>query len=84
MQLSLNNVCVWYLQDQVDNGIPLSLCLKQLARWLSSLAEKFGIVFNCTSTDNAQHPCTFATWSGNLMNYLLATCEFFSKWIFWL
>lgn len=59
-------VWVWCLQDQVDNGIPLSVCLKQLGRWLSSLSEKFAIVYNCTSADKGQHPCTFTTWSGNM------------------
>jgi len=63
-------ICSWiitfmcYLQDQVDNSIPLSVCLKQLARWLSSLSEKFAIVYNSTSANTGQHPCTFATWSG--------------------
>jgi len=57
---------MWYLQDQVDNGIPLSVCLKQLARWLSSLTEKFNIVYNSTSTNVEQRPCTFTTWSGSL------------------
>jgi len=34
------------------------------------LSEKFAIVYNSTSTNTGQHPCTFATWSGSTKTVL--------------
>ncbi|VDH90291.1 ERI1 exoribonuclease 2 [Mytilus galloprovincialis] len=52
-------------QDQVDNGIPLNLCVRKFVRWLDSLKEKKGVVFTQPSTETENcHLATIVTWSG--------------------
>ncbi|CAC5366693.1 ERI2 [Mytilus coruscus] len=51
-------------QDQVDNGIPLNLCVRKFVRWLDSLREKKGVVFTQPSTETDKcHLATIVTWS---------------------
>ncbi|CAC5366694.1 ERI2 [Mytilus coruscus] len=50
--------------DQVDNGIPLNLCVRKFVRWLDSLREKKGVVFTQPSTETDKcHLATIVTWS---------------------
>ncbi|XP_071130609.1 ERI1 exoribonuclease 2-like [Mytilus edulis] len=51
-------------QDQVDNGIPLNLCVRKFVRWLDSLKEKKGVVFTQPSTETEKcYLATIVTWS---------------------
>lgn len=49
-------------QQQVENGIPLFLCLKKFSRWLKQLETEKKLAFN-SSSDPAAKLCTFVTWS---------------------
>ncbi|KTF94892.1 hypothetical protein cypCar_00046003 [Cyprinus carpio] len=52
-------------QDQVDSAPPLHICLSRFTRWLHSLQQERGVVFETDSTGPApsRHPCAFVTWS---------------------
>lgn len=49
-------------QDKVDQGIPLSICLKKFGRWLKEISEQRKFVYNL-ATGDVQPRCTFVTWS---------------------
>ncbi|KAK2141535.1 hypothetical protein LSH36_1086g00008, partial [Paralvinella palmiformis] len=49
-------------QDKVDQGIPLSICLKKFSRWLKEISEQRHFIFNMNNAD-LQPRCTFVTWS---------------------
>lgn len=55
-------------QMQVEEGIPLQICLSRFTRWLQNLQFKMGVVFPNNQTSSApsapQKLCTFLTWSG--------------------
>uniref|UniRef100_A0A671R9N9 ERI1 exoribonuclease 2 n=1 Tax=Sinocyclocheilus anshuiensis TaxID=1608454 RepID=A0A671R9N9_9TELE len=52
-------------QDQVESAPPLHICLSRFTRWLHSLQQERGVVFETDSTGPAPsgHPCAFVTWS---------------------
>ncbi|NXF29128.1 ERI2 exoribonuclease, partial [Nyctibius bracteatus] len=53
-------------QNQVDEGVPLNICLSQFLKWIQKIQNKKKIIFNsdipshCTSEAK---PCTFVTWT---------------------
>ena len=49
-------------QDQVDEGIPLSLALSKFRHWLKRIGEQQRLVYN-SAADDGQPRCTFVTWS---------------------
>jgi hypothetical protein len=64
---SVINICIFF-QEQVDDGIPLHLCIRKFARWLESLKDSKGVVF--TQTAENCNLATIVTWSGNYLSYL--------------
>lgn len=51
-------------QSQVDEGIPISLCLKKFTHWLDRLCSQKGVVCHGSATDNGRTVnATFVTWS---------------------
>lgn len=67
-------------QMQVEEGIPLQICLSRFTRWLQNLQLKMGVVFPTSSAPSApQKLCTFLTWSGKSQYYLsVFLCHFLS------
>ncbi|NXH59896.1 ERI2 exoribonuclease, partial [Rhabdornis inornatus] len=53
-------------QNQVDEGVPLNICLSQFLKWIQKIQKEKKIVFstdsqsNCTSEAKA---CAFVTWT---------------------
>nr|XP_009937539.1 PREDICTED: ERI1 exoribonuclease 2 [Opisthocomus hoazin] len=51
-------------QNQVDEGVPLHICLSQFFKWIQKVQKEKKIVF---SSDVPSHsgakPCTFVTWT---------------------
>ena len=52
-----------FFQEQVEDGIPLSLCLSRFKYWLQSQAQEHKMSYN-TSSDACPNLCTIVTWSG--------------------
>ncbi|XP_051982078.1 ERI1 exoribonuclease 2 [Xyrauchen texanus] len=52
-------------QDQVELAPPLHICLSRFIRWLHSLQQEKGVVFESDSKGPAPsgQPCAFVTWS---------------------
>ncbi|KAK2909567.1 hypothetical protein Q8A67_005404 [Cirrhinus molitorella] len=52
-------------QDRVDSAPPLHICLSRFTRWLHSLQQERGVVFETDSAGPAPsgQPCAFVTWS---------------------
>ncbi|NXT43025.1 ERI2 exoribonuclease, partial [Pelecanoides urinatrix] len=53
-------------QNQVDEGVPLSICLSQFLKWIQKIEKEKKIIFSSDipshSTSEAK-PCTFVTWT---------------------
>ncbi|NXA24157.1 ERI2 exoribonuclease, partial [Ibidorhyncha struthersii] len=53
-------------QNQVDEGVPLNICLSQFLKWIQKIQKEKKIIF---SSDTPSHstteakPCTFVTWT---------------------
>ncbi|KAI1233787.1 hypothetical protein IHE44_0004234, partial [Lamprotornis superbus] len=53
-------------QNQVDEGVPLNICLSQFLKWIQKIQKEKKIIFstdsqsNCTSEAKA---CAFVTWT---------------------
>ncbi|NXG56435.1 ERI2 exoribonuclease, partial [Hemiprocne comata] len=53
-------------QNQVDEGIPLNICLSQFLKWIQKIQKEKKVIF---SSDTQSHstseakPCTFVTWT---------------------
>ncbi|NXL44665.1 ERI2 exoribonuclease, partial [Podilymbus podiceps] len=53
-------------QNQVDEGVPLNICLSQFLKWIQKIQKEKSIIF---SSDTPSHsisnakPCTFITWT---------------------
>ncbi|KFZ46873.1 ERI1 exoribonuclease 2, partial [Antrostomus carolinensis] len=53
-------------QNQVDEGVPLNICLSQFLKWIQKIQKEKKIIF---SSDIPSHstsetkPCTFVTWT---------------------
>ncbi|NXU28403.1 ERI2 exoribonuclease, partial [Thalassarche chlororhynchos] len=53
-------------QNQVDEGVPLNICLSQFLKWIQKIQKEKKIIFSSDipghSTSEAV-PCTFVTWT---------------------
>ncbi|KAF1518666.1 ERI1 exoribonuclease 2, partial [Eudyptes sclateri] len=53
-------------QNQVDEGVPLNICLSQFLKWIQKIQKEKKIIFSSDipshSTSEAR-PCTFVTWT---------------------
>ncbi|NXT57479.1 ERI2 exoribonuclease, partial [Pluvianellus socialis] len=53
-------------QNQVDEGVPLNICLSQFLKWIQKIQKEKKIIFSSDipshSTSEAK-PCTFVTWT---------------------
>ncbi|NWH64322.1 ERI2 exoribonuclease, partial [Geococcyx californianus] len=53
-------------QTQVDEGVPLNICLSQFLKWIQKIQKEKKIIFGSDtprrSTSEA-NPCTFVTWT---------------------
>ncbi|XP_075022149.1 ERI1 exoribonuclease 2 [Calonectris borealis] len=53
-------------QNQVDEGVPLNICLSQFLKWIQKVQKEKKIIFSSDipshSTSEAK-PCTFVTWT---------------------
>ncbi|NXE03508.1 ERI2 exoribonuclease, partial [Lophotis ruficrista] len=80
-------------QNQVDEGVPLNICLSQFLKWIQNLQKEKKIIFNAdilsNSTSEAK-PCTFVTWTdwdlGVCLHYeckrkQLRKPDFLNSWI---
>lgn len=55
------------LQAQVDEGVPLKICLSQFCKWIHKIQQQKKIVFSTGVSEPSSseiQPCTFVTWSG--------------------
>ncbi|KAM4026301.1 ERI1 exoribonuclease 2 [Anomaloglossus baeobatrachus] len=53
-------------QQQVDDGVPLKICLSQFSTWIQKLQKEKHIIFpsvSPTPTTSEQKMCGFVTWS---------------------
>ncbi|XP_041364611.1 ERI1 exoribonuclease 2-like [Gigantopelta aegis] len=50
-------------QDQVEQGIPLSLCLKKFDHWISRLHKEKGVTFTVDNSKTVAALTTIVTWS---------------------
>lgn len=64
-------------QEQVDDGIPLRLCLRKFSHWLERLRREKDLVFDPPSEDSSEATfTTFVTWSDwDLGTCLLNECK---------
>ncbi|NWW05421.1 ERI2 exoribonuclease, partial [Oreocharis arfaki] len=53
-------------QNQVDEGVPLNICLSQFLKWIQKIQKEKKIIFStdsqCSSTSEAK-ACAFVTWT---------------------
>ncbi|NXN32359.1 ERI2 exoribonuclease, partial [Nycticryphes semicollaris] len=53
-------------QNQVDEGVPLNICLSQFLKWIQKIQKDKKVIFSSDipshSTSEAK-PCTFVTWT---------------------
>ncbi|XP_064246096.1 ERI1 exoribonuclease 2 isoform X2 [Passer domesticus] len=53
-------------QNQVDQGVPLNICLSQFLKWIQKLQEEKKIMFSTDSQSNSTSEakaCAFVTWT---------------------
>ncbi|XP_056193220.1 ERI1 exoribonuclease 2 isoform X1 [Falco biarmicus] len=53
-------------QDQVDEGVPLNICLSQFMKWIQKMQKEKKIIFTTDIQSNATpeaKACTFVTWT---------------------
>ncbi|NXP47460.1 ERI2 exoribonuclease, partial [Heliornis fulica] len=52
-------------QRQVDEGIPLNICLSRFLKWIQKVQKEKKIVFglDTSSRGSEANPCTFVTWT---------------------
>ncbi|XP_071616678.1 ERI1 exoribonuclease 2 [Heliangelus exortis] len=53
-------------QNQVDEGVPLNICLSQFLKWIHKIQKEKKIIFSsdttsCSTSDTK--PCAFVTWT---------------------
>ena len=53
----------WSMQQQVDDGIPINLCLSRFSHWLKKLVQEKSISYNMAGAADSRR-CSFVTWSG--------------------
>lgn len=70
--------CCDSIQDQVDEGVPLKICLSQFSKWIQKIQQQKKIIFAAGLSDTSTCEvklCAFVTWSGKKMLYLLIIDE---------
>ncbi|NWI88069.1 ERI2 exoribonuclease, partial [Pitta sordida] len=53
-------------QNQVDEGVPLNICLSKFMKWIQTIQKEKKIIFNTDSQSNLTSEakaCTFVTWT---------------------
>ncbi|NWY45309.1 ERI2 exoribonuclease, partial [Sylvia atricapilla] len=53
-------------QNQVDNGVPLNICLSQFLKWIQKIQKEKKIIFSTDSQSNSTSEtkaCAFVTWT---------------------
>uniref|UniRef100_A0A8C8VF43 ERI1 exoribonuclease family member 2 n=1 Tax=Pelusios castaneus TaxID=367368 RepID=A0A8C8VF43_9SAUR len=53
-------------QNQVDEGVPLNICLSQFSKWIQKIQKEKKIIFNSDVSSHSvsdAKACTFVTWS---------------------
>ncbi|NXG68338.1 ERI2 exoribonuclease, partial [Baryphthengus martii] len=53
-------------QNQVDEGVPLSICLSQFLKWIQKIQKEKKIIFSRDTLSNSTSEakaCTFVTWT---------------------
>ncbi|NWH49517.1 ERI2 exoribonuclease, partial [Fregata magnificens] len=53
-------------QNQVDEGVPLNICLSQFLKWIQKIQTEKKIIFGSdipTHSTSGAKPCTFVTWT---------------------
>ncbi|XP_063170827.1 ERI1 exoribonuclease 2 [Candoia aspera] len=50
-------------QNQVDEGVPLHICLSQFSKWIQKIQKEKNIVFGSTCAAPKEKLCAFVTWS---------------------
>ncbi|NXI89016.1 ERI2 exoribonuclease, partial [Rhipidura dahli] len=53
-------------QDQVDEGVPLNICLSQFLKWIQKIQKEKKIIFSTDSQSNSTSEvkaCAFVTWT---------------------
>ncbi|XP_074866298.1 ERI1 exoribonuclease 2 isoform X2 [Carettochelys insculpta] len=53
-------------QNQVDEGVPLNICLSQFSKWIQKIQKEKKIIFNSDVSSHSVSEaklCTFVTWS---------------------
>uniref|UniRef100_A0A8C3CLJ7 ERI1 exoribonuclease 2 n=1 Tax=Cairina moschata TaxID=8855 RepID=A0A8C3CLJ7_CAIMO len=53
-------------QNQVDEGVPLNICLSQFLKWIQKIQQEKKIAFSSDTPSNSiseAKPCTFVTWT---------------------
>ncbi|XP_008939222.1 PREDICTED: ERI1 exoribonuclease 2, partial [Merops nubicus] len=53
-------------QNQVDEGVPLNICLSQFLKWIQKIQKEKKIIFGTDTLSNSTSEakaCTFATWT---------------------
>ncbi|NXK56285.1 ERI2 exoribonuclease, partial [Chauna torquata] len=53
-------------QNQVDEGVPLNICLSQFLKWIQKIQKEKKILFSSDTPSNSTSevkPCTFVTWT---------------------
>ncbi|XP_054017299.1 ERI1 exoribonuclease 2 [Dryobates pubescens] len=53
-------------QDQVDEGVPLNICLSQFLKWIEKIQKEKKIIFSRDTLSNSNSEakaCTFVTWT---------------------
>ncbi|XP_040853610.1 ERI1 exoribonuclease 2-like isoform X1 [Ochotona curzoniae] len=80
-------------QVQVDEGVPLKICLSQFCKWIHKIQQQKKIIFTTGTSEPSTSevkPCTFVTWSdwdlGVCLEYeckrkQLLKPIFFNSWI---
>lgn len=55
------------MKDQVDEGVPLNICLSQFLKWIQKIQKEKKIIFSTDSQSNSTSEaklCAFVTWTG--------------------
>ncbi|NWS35724.1 ERI2 exoribonuclease, partial [Polioptila caerulea] len=51
-------------QNQVDDGVPLNICLSQFLKWIQKIQKEKKIIFSTDSQSNSEAKvCAFVTWT---------------------
>ena len=72
------------MQAQVDEGVPLKICLSQFCKWIQKIQQEKKIIFATRIPDSSASEvklCAFVTWSGKKMLYLSITNEWHCHYV---